>query len=269
MDKYDINFLRDNIIEKMPARTETISKVKGTFDMGLPKNLQKYTEKVNDKFLNQHLAEIEEANKMNFLTKNFNVWFYKQQSYRNESKNHDGFFTKLKNYVELDMKNNVLACGFIMNPSRFAGVVNGPDLEVGGTGINDIGWAVQIWAQGVTANVTDLYDRIAVNISSAVGNERLGVYDDTGSTAPDNLLAETGSIASSNGFNLRSLTEFSIITAQTWIAIQVSSTTNDIFYENSGTPQKFKSQSFGAFEDPMTSPSNGIDLILNCKIGHS
>jgi hypothetical protein len=119
-----------------------------------------------------------------------------------------------------------------------------------------------------TATIGEYYDRAQINVNSAAGNERLGVYNTA--TNPDVLKAETGSIASANGLNWRSLTEFAIDTTQMWLAFQVDNASNNLFYTNTGNTadKRLQTQAYGAFPNPFVQASQDQDTV-NGKIGHS
>lgn len=147
--------------------------------------------------------------------------------------------------------------------------VNGADLTAGSTAAHMSGFNTLILAHQTGSGVIgEYYDRLAMNIFSAVGNERLGHYADSGSTKPSALLAETGSIASVTGFNWQSVTEYALTTVINWVAIQTDSGSNDIYHAATGN-REFKSFTYGAYENPITGTTNSGTNVVNCKAGHS
>ena len=167
MDKYDIPFLIKDIDNEMPTHTPRTCKIPIGNTLSLPKNLMEKSNKVHSKFLDSYLSDVEEFEMKNLLSDNFKTWFGKQNEYHiKQSKNKDGFLKKIKNYIDMDMKSCTLACGFIMNPSRFGGAVNGADLVSGDTSTTSNFGTGKVWgAQLATGTVTELYDRVAININ--------------------------------------------------------------------------------------------------------
>ena len=91
MDKYDIPFLFKSIDNEMPLLTNDSVKVKNNYDMGMPKDLERYCEKVDDKFLNNHLATIEEFDSK-FPNNDLVQWFKDYQNrYFSANIPHDNF----------------------------------------------------------------------------------------------------------------------------------------------------------------------------------
>jgi len=120
-----------------------------------------------------------------------------------------------------------------------------------------------ILAASNSSGVVDTYyDRIALNVFSASSNERLGCYDD--SSGPNAVLAETGSITSTNGYNFRSLTEFALTTTTVWLAMQTEAA-QDLYYQS--ISRRFKVQAYGAFTTGGF--SSDTNPMPNMKISHS
>tara|TARA_R110000803_G_scaffold90199_1_gene157512 strand:- start:38 stop:856 length:819 start_codon:yes stop_codon:yes gene_type:complete len=272
LDKYDISFLINNIDKKMPQHSTEIHKIPTSYDTPFPKKFMEFSHKVDNKFLNDHQSEIEEADNNNFLSKSFKNWYHKQQNYHKEQKNHDGFFTKLKNCIEADMKCSTLACGFIISPFRFKlPAVNGQELvtATGGTDVGSFGNNNIQCFRLPSGDLTDLYDQVALNIAASSGSVKLSVYDDS-SGEPENLYSTEVENASATGYTYRSLTEFGLNTVQNWAAFNNTAngmhpahtvgSTND----RQWTPSTYTT----AFLDPFTTSNYGSDL-ANMKIGHS
>lgn len=121
-----------------------------------------------------------------------------------------------------------------------------------------------------SATIGESYDRALINVNSAVGNERLGVYNSEGTPKPNSLKSESSSIASQAGQNWRSLTEFEIDTVQMWLAFQVDNAGNSLFLSNTGnTFDKYTYvKSYGVFDATFADTSHDQDVV-NGKIGHS
>ena len=65
----DILFLMKNISDEMPLHSENTASVPHKYG-NLPKDIMKESHKKDNKFLNNHLDEIEEAIDKNFIDKN-------------------------------------------------------------------------------------------------------------------------------------------------------------------------------------------------------
>jgi hypothetical protein len=87
----DIPFLIRDIKKEMPFHTDNTIRIPYTFK-SLPKKLMEESHKVDNKFLNNHLGEIEEAVNKKLMDK---ISFINQQiKYHGKSGilNHDSFF---------------------------------------------------------------------------------------------------------------------------------------------------------------------------------
>jgi len=96
----DIPFLIRDIKNEMPIHTTNHATIPKSYSQGLPKNAMKLSHNVQNKFLNNHQAKIEEADHYNLLTKNFKVWYLNQNLKHAQAEilNHDGFFKRLKSF---------------------------------------------------------------------------------------------------------------------------------------------------------------------------
>lgn len=257
----------------MPRHTDKTMRIKHDYSQPLPKSLSEYSDIVNEKFKDNHLAEIEEADNMNFLTNKFKIWFHNQQKYHSNIKNKDGFFTKLKNYVEMDMKSSILACGFIINPYMFGGLI-GTTLTCGngssGTSAFNVG---EIYCQKPNTGtyvVGSLYNQIALSCGNSTGNMKQGVYDDSGSN-PNNLLAQITSRPLDSAFTLQSITEFTLTTNPIWIAASIDNASSTFYYQDYGSNDaRRKAATYATnFLNPVGAGLSSNSAIIYCKIGHT
>ncbi len=273
MDKYDIPFLIRDIQNEMVIHEGTASKTPMEYGP-FPKNLNKYKEKIQNKFYNKHLAYLEE---LEYMKKQENLikWF-KSQHISNFTQldigNHDGFLTKAKNFVNQEMNSNVLACGFLINSFIISTAgVPGADLlsQEQGTSIPVSGWNTQAWCDLLAdGTVTELYDQIAISIATASGNHRLACYDDGGSGRdPVNLYSETGSLSSSADYNFTSVTEFGLDTVKNHTAYQTDNGTENPHHTQTSSTASLDGQTYGSFPDPYTN-TNTI-YAMKMKIGHT
>lgn len=60
LDSLELQAFMRNLNQEMPIHTETTAKIKRSYSQGMPKNLMEYSAHVDNKFLNQNLAIIEE-----------------------------------------------------------------------------------------------------------------------------------------------------------------------------------------------------------------
>ena len=284
LDKEELSEILEIIKNDMPIHTDTTAKIKNSFSQGFPKNLMDYSSKVDNKFLNSNLAIIEEIN-----YKNSNHWIPKAfQEYQNkiygntDILNHDNFFkAKLhdsffKYQDDYGMpKNTHYMKGMSIQNVGFLGiiktlVVGGAEIIIGdssshSTGLNGFIYLNQL---STTATIGANYDQLAHNVFNSTGNMRLAAYDSS-SSIPTNLYAETSSVALDSAFTYRSVTNFSLITAQPWFGLQASVSGGDFYRKLQSTPRKGKVFTYGAFETPLTGTGNDLGATENCKIGHS
>jgi len=272
MDKYDIPFLFDIISRDMPHHTDINAKLPLEFDKPFPKKLMDYSHEVDDKFLNDNLANIEEASHYKLLTDDYVKRFiHQQRKYHYESGilNHDNFFKGhiIDGYLENTRFNN-----FIINPYNFtAAPVNGADLETNnGSGGNTAVASNYLWTNIVTGgNVTDLYDQIAVSVANSTGNVKLGSYDD--SSGPNNLDYGGGSNAADSAYTWRSATEWSLSTATNWLALRLDNAATSVNFVNqsSGDAKSASVTYTDAWADPHWGSLSNEVTVLQLKIGHS
>lgn len=277
-----IDSLEKTILD-MPYHTNDSFRIKRSFSQGMPKNMMDYSIQVNNRFLNDNLAIVEEIrhrDPRNIIPK----WFvnYQIKQYGNtDILNHDNFFNaRLNDGYRKNLNPNLceirdigfLPLGQMLTFSNpvLNRATNGAELEVSSNALTSTGWnGLVIGGRNTSGTAGALYDRIAVNVNSAAGNERLAVYNDNGSgTQPNSVLGEVGSTASSNGYNWRSVTEFSLTTTTIYIAVQVSSSSNNLYY-NSGQNQVSASQAFGAFPSGASLTYAASGNTINMKTGHS
>ena len=96
MNLEDMTFLMRDIKREMPIHTTNRAIIPHPYWQGLPKNAMTLSHSVQNKFLNNHQAKIEEANHSNLLSKNFKKWYLNQNLKHSQSGilNHDSFFNR-------------------------------------------------------------------------------------------------------------------------------------------------------------------------------
>jgi len=274
----DIPFIYKDIKDNMPFHSPTSASIKRTYTLNFPKNLMDYSHHIDDRFLNNSLAEIEEAEHHNLLTRHFKKWFHIQQNYHPVEGNHDGFFTKLRKYVESDMNSSVLACGFLINSYIISSPhVDGNDIVTGtgGVDIGSFGFDRVTCTRLGDGTVGEFYDQVALSIVASAGNVKLAVYDNSSDT-PVNLYQQESGNASAIAYTFRSLTDFPLVTVRNWLGFNntdggmhphwVSGSTDNRWFHSSNGDQTYAT----SFLTPIATSgvSRGTDQAIG-KVGHS
>lgn len=259
LDKEELKAFFKTVKNDMPKHTDNTMRVKGVYSQGLPKNLQEYSTKINNKFLNDNLHIIEEMEyRRKGITDDFKNY---QNKYYDESGilNHDLYFKHDdKIYAKISggsyFNQNMLS----FSHASVNRAVNGAELSSGADEINNgTGSSGEIQANKAISLgiIGKLYDRIALSVTNSSGNIHEGVYDD--STGPNVLLADTGSIAcpASSSYAFQSVTEFSLTTTQIWLALEADNTTITFRAANNSiaNSRKVHNQSYGALSNPFGS----------------
>lgn len=273
MNISDIPFLIRDIKNEMPLHTDNKTTIPYSFK-SLPKKVMEESHKVDNKFLNNHLGEIEEAVHKKLIDKT--SFINQQVKYHGKSGilNHDNFFhCDLATGTPISSDNfhhsNFVIDPYMVSPS----CTKGDNLETFSTG-GDWGNrgdnAIEMMRTADTDGVIDeCYDQIALQSNQSSGNIYMGVYDDNGSTVPNDLYTQTGSLSIETGYAFKSLTEFELTTVKTWFAY-VKDAAGQFNENNTVTFTHFVKSpySYAALPDPaQTSGSYGS--IIQMKIGHS
>jgi len=235
MDKYDIPFLFKSIDNEMPLLTNDSVKVKNNYDMGMPKDLERYCEKVDDKFLNNHLATIEEFDSK-FPNNDLVQWFKDYQNrYFSANIPHDNFLKnngmgRTLHYQAMGIK-DIGFLGISRTPKVLGTVVETAATDDDGTGAGGTLYCNKLLS-AVTLNA--YFDQIApkmYNGSNTAGNNRLGCYADNGSTQPGALLVDSGSVArgANNTYTFNTVTEFQATTTTLWLAVTSDATGTNVY----------------------------------------
>lgn len=257
----------------MPLFTKTTARIKNSFSQGMPKNLKEYGEKVNEKFLDNHLGAVEDFS-LKYPNNELTQWFKDYQNrYFNSVLLKDSFlkidedvnFGTIRNYRPMSIQ-NVGFLGGLTSP-------NGAELTSGIDQINNgtAGSEIQASKASSLGIIGKLYDQIALKVTTSSGNIHLGVYDD--SSAPNVLLADSGSIAcpASSSYTYQSVTEFSLTTTQTWLAWSADNTTITVRTANNTdtNARKVHNMAYGALSNPFGSIAFTDNYSNVMKTGHS
>ncbi len=249
----------------MPFHTDNTGKIPYSFK-SMPKNLMEESHKVDNKFLNNHLSEIEEATDKKLLEKN--SFIHQQVKYHKESGilNHDNFFhCDLATGTQIS-NDNFHHSNFVINPYTF--VASCETLETGNASSSGNFGSNIVWSAKLPNGVIGCkYDQVAMNIDSlSSANMNLAVYDDSGGS-PNNLYESTSPHSASAGFNLKSVTEFTLSTVSNWSAM-VKNANVELFNNSSGVRKRDANTSSLSVPDPYTTDSTDTGE-LNMKIAHS
>jgi len=274
----DIPYLIKDVNNKMPFHSNNYVSVPYSYKP-FPKKAMEESHKVNNKFLNNHLCEIEEAVDKKLMDKT--SFIIQQNKYHKESGilNHDNFFhcdlatgTPISN-------DNFRHSPYLINPYMVspAGCTKGADLETFGD-LGPYGNTSELYFVIQRSDATDgvigeCYDQQAIQSNNTTGNIRLGAYsDDSGD--PNALYDQTASIPLTSGYDFKSLTEFELTSVRTWLAFQkdVASQLREYDFLGSTFQQWHKTFTYGSFPDPVG--TGYIETMTNAqlrrqKIGHS
>jgi len=253
MDKYDIPFLIKDINDEMPLFSKDTVKVKRSYSQGMPKNLKEYGDKVNEKFLDNSLATIEDYS-LKFPNNELTQWFKDYQNrYFNSVLLKDSF-------LKIDENGNFGTTRYyrgmsIQNVAFLASKISGgADLTVSTSTVTDYGTGNHDTMFGFVFNssavVGALYNTMYYNAGSVAGNIRIAVYGDSAGQ-PGALTKETGSNTAITGLNGVTVTNFTIATATSYQAFNVdNSGYHYLGNTGDGITRSQKTWAFGAFNDP-------------------
>jgi len=281
----DLEFskLLQTIKEDMPLITDKTFNVKRTFSQGMPKNLSEYTTKINNEFLNNNLAIIEEIkhrDSKHWIPK----WFkeYQNKIYGDsEILNKDNFFKAHLHdsffeirYDSYGLPKNTrynLVLGNMNSPVSYSGKVNGAELNTPANNTHGGGFNTLITAQKTTNGVVgQWYDRIAVNCFNSTGNVRVGCYNDSGAL-PNTLYAESGSNAADSAYTWRTVTEFQLTSVATWASFMCDNASTDIYFTSGLALTEVEwdtGASYGAFPSPFNNDAQNSQGVEQ-KVGHT
>jgi hypothetical protein len=271
MDKYDIPFIVEDINNKMPLHTDNTAKVPYSFSKNMPKSLIEESHNVDNKFLNNHLGEIEEAIDRKFIPKQSFIEQQIQYHGKSDILNHDGIFhADLATGCPIGIDNNK-HYPFIINPYRFVvACTGGSEVQVDGSDNTYHSSNNNLYAGIITgAQAGYCYDQIAISTKTAVGNKRMATYTN-GSTYPNALISETASVSQTVGYNYVSMPEWTQDgTTNVWCAYNNDDQDNEIYNLQSGIRKYTGTTTYGTMPDPFTTGSSGDTYPHKQKIGHS
>ena len=254
----------------MPKHTDVTASIPRTQFASLPKNIMDFSEKVDNKFLNDNLHTIEE---MEYRKKGITDVFrnYQNKYYADrEILNHDLYFThEGKTYPRVSG-----AQPMIIQPFRFTTPVNGADLvtNAGESGTSAIGGSPYVVIMNkvkTVGTVGEYYDQVAINVTVAAGNLRLCVYKDNAGDPDARYVADTGSFAAAADYAWHSLTAFALTGTANWIAYSQQSDIT-IGYETQASGNgRYLAGTFAELADPVAGGLTNSTTVIQMKMGHS
>jgi len=273
---------------EMPFHTTNLAKIPQSYSQGLPKNAMKLSHKVDNKFLNNHLCEIEEAVDKKLMDKT--PFINQQIKYHGKSGilNHDNFFHgDLATGTPISNDNfhhsDVVVNPYMVTPAE---CTPGDDIELYGDlgsygNTNNTHLFIMRTDESVGV-VGQCYDQIAIDANSTNGNIRMGTYNETTTDEPDVLYAQTENSVTAN-YAFKSITEFTLTSVYIWFAFQPEGTggnpNNQIKELPSNVPPApdglrwWTEFTYGAFPDPADSITWDAKLtgseLRRIKTGHT
>jgi len=269
---FDIPFIIRDMKNEMPLHSEDTASVPHRYG-NLPKNIMEESHKVDNKFLNNHLCEIEEAVDKKLMDKT--PFINQQIKYHGRSGilNHDNFFhgdlatgTPISN-DNFHHSNFVVNPYMVSSPASYGAELDTTDTGTGGQAKNQI-FCNKTGSDGVAG---ELYNRIAyrnASLSGGAGDMVLGVYSEV-SSVPANLTATTASNISMSApdYSWQSLTEFALETNEVWLVVNREQEGNS--GEGAVAGSQYKGLTFGAIPNPAGTGWTTITQTRTQKLGHS
>lgn len=238
--------------------TDTNANIKLPYSQRFPKNLMEYSQKVDNKFLNDNLATIEEINQ-----KDSNHWIpewvknYQNKIYGDSDiLNHDNFFKATLHDTWRECYEKGIPFPKVSGAYRPMSIQNAgflgssipppPPPPVPGAlisiGSNTSGGPQQanlkIWCTRIIGQATlnNLYNSITASPYQRKGYWKLGCYDES-SNMPGAVLAESSSQTlkyGGIGANWISVTQFAITTPNIWLCLNLSHSSARFYYGGGG-----------------------------------
>jgi len=269
MNSSDIPFIIKDIKNEMPFHTDNTGKIPYSFK-AMPKSFMGESHKVDNKFLNNHLSEIEEATDKKLMEKN--SFIHQQVKYHQDSGilNHDNFFhADLATGCPISY-DNFKHSQVITNAYRFVTpCVNGTQVFVQGSANTTHNSNNTLYGGKVTtAQAERCYDQIAISTQTAVGSNVQAMYRDNAG-APDALISQTPSTSQTTGWNYVNLPEWQQdSTANVWCAYNNDSSSNHVYNLSGGFRYYTSGVTWNAMPDPFNILNNDI-YPHSQKITHS
>lgn len=267
----DIPFVVDDINKQMPLFTNNFYKMPHSFSQHLPKNVRETSLVLNEKFLDNNLAKIEEI--LYSLPGNKIPEWIKEYQVRMFSANlgHDSFF---KNAISFDAKTkhhlsikDVALVGSLKTKTKGADIILGDQslhAQFGGNSLYG-------FKTGAVAVVGTYFDRMAVDCFDSTGNLKMACYEDNAGSAGNKISGDTISAPLDSAFTWRSLTEFQVTKTTLWLA-SVTDGSGFFYYKNTGVSGNSNLDSAFIYSNPLDNPFSATSVnvyLQHIKVGHS
>lgn len=276
LDNEEFQIILKDINSEMPLFTKLSAKIPYAFSQGFPKDLRKESLRIDNKFLNNYLSTIEEIS-YRFPNHPLPKWMKSYQNrYFKANLGRDSFFGKNIDEFDLPKNTRYMFDGntFIQFPKPIGATLERVNDNADNGNANFL-----VLTNLPTGTIGQFYDQLALKhgtVGSVGSHWRLGVYNDSGGN-PNTLNADTGSISintdAAGSYIWRSVTEFSLDTAQQYFAQNADSSTNGQYRNGDGTNhdgfRRDKTQTYGAFPSPVSGLTANDNFPSYCKIGHS
>jgi len=273
----DIPFLIRDIQKEMPFHSNNKVMIPSTYK-NFPKKAMEESHKVDNKFLNNHLGEIEEAVHKKLMDKTSFIQQQKKYHEKSGILNHDNFFhCDLATGTPISY-DNFKHQSYLVNPYMVVegACTGGADLEtfgaVGGYGNTSAAYFVIVRTPATNGTIGECYDQVAVDANNTTGNIRMGAYDDS-SNDPNVMYAETGSVSLVDDYSWTPITEFTLTSVRTWIGYQKDEDSTMREGEATSYEKWHKSYTYGSFPDPAGGGyiecTTSVCAINRLKLGHS
>jgi len=271
----DIPFIIKDIKNEMPFHTDSAGKIPYTFKP-MPKSFMDESHKVDNKFLNNHLSEIEEATDKKLMEKT--SFIHQQTKYHKESGilNHDNFFNAdLASGLPIGI-DNFKHYPFLINPYMVAptACTHGSEVQVVGVANTTHTSVDTLYGFRITGAEADkCYDEIAVESAGTVaGSGRFGMYvdDPLATPHPDALLIDLGTFTHTSGYTYNVGAEWTQDgTSNVWVGYISNDGSNVVTNLKDGYRNYKGSVTFGALPDPFTAGATSDTYPNKMKISHS
>ena len=229
-----------NLRNVMPLHTPNKISIPYKF-APLPKNLMEESNKVMEKFLDNYLSEVEDTK--NIETLSFVLNQYRNYHYSDDIRISDNFLKRPMQYNSPHTLFGVIASGKV-------GVALGAEVIFGSANNSATGNQEFIFANSGSIVIDDLYNTGPGQVTTAAGNYRMGIYNDTAGD-PDDLGIDGGSHTVPSGFAFVNW-DSGFVATQTsvWSAVLYSSASCSIDFHGTNLGRRQNPFTFGPLPDP-------------------
>jgi len=277
----DIPFIVKNVEDHMPRHTENTASIPHTQFPKFPKDIMEHSSNVDNKFLNNHLAEIEEMY-YTFPCMHSRRFEMFQLKYFTKFciTNHDGFFNSqdVRDWIDTHPYPLIQGSSPQTNLPVNLDTLHGAGGSSPGCEVNNGAQAVthtdtnrlDALKMGTGSCICDTYDQIAIDIrTTGGGTYTIAAYDQV-SCMPKNLYGNTSTLTPAIEFAFQSVAEFTLCVAPLWGAYMAASTTFRVWRGTCPLTRCFEaSETYPTFCDPLCDCLSNDCLPARMKIAHT